>query len=339
MTSKPQARPNPGLFLETLNAYQRTSALKAAIELDVFTAIGEGADTPAALARRCRATERGVRILCDYLAIIGFLVKTDGRYALTLDSSVYLDRRSRHCLASAAGFLTLPETVSAFTHLATAIREGHAALPGEGSVSRENPIWVEFARSMAPLQHSPAGEIAEILDARAGKKWKALDIAAGHGVFGITLAQENPHAEIHAQDWRPVLEVAMENARAAGVAERVHLLPGDAFEVDFGTGYDVILITNFLHHYDPPTNERLLRKVCAALAPTGTVVTLDFVPNEDRVTPPGAAEFSMMMLGMTPVGDAYTFAEYQRMFQNAGFSSNEHRRLRHGDHSVILSRK
>ncbi len=32
--------PTPTLFFETVNAYQRTASLKAAIELDVFTAIG-----------------------------------------------------------------------------------------------------------------------------------------------------------------------------------------------------------------------------------------------------------------------------------------------------------
>ena len=115
------------------------------------------------------------------------------------------------------------------------------------------------------------------------------------------------------------------------------MIPGSAFEVDFGTGYDVVLITNFLHHFDAATNESVLRKVRAALAPSGVVATLDFIPNEDRVSPPRAAGFGMMMLGMTPAGDAFTFREYERMFRNAGFSSNEIRPLSSG-HSLILSR-
>ena len=70
------AKPNPYLVYHTLNAYQSTAALRAGIELDIFTAIGEGDNTRAALAKRCGATERGMRILCDYLVIIGFLTKT-----------------------------------------------------------------------------------------------------------------------------------------------------------------------------------------------------------------------------------------------------------------------
>ncbi|HKV05178.1 MAG TPA: class I SAM-dependent methyltransferase [Candidatus Acidoferrales bacterium] len=331
-------KPNPSLVFNTLNAYQNTAALRAAIELDVFTAIGEGTDTSAALAKRCRATERGVRILCDFLVVIGFLTKQDRQYTLTPDSAAFLDRRSPACQASMAGFLTLPGTVTAFMSLGEVIRTGRPALPGEGSLSDENPVWVEFARSMAPMTRAPAEEIARLLNAGEDRKWKVLDIAAGHGTFGIALAQHNPNAEIFAQDWASVLGVAVENARAAGVEARLHLLPGSAFDTDFGIGYNVVLITNFLHHFDPPTIESLLRKVRGALAPDGLVVTLDFVPNEDRVTPPRAAAFAMTMLGTTPSGDAYTFSEYQRMFQRAGFSSNELRPVLVSGHSLILSR-
>ena len=86
-------------------------------------------------------------------------------------------------------------------------------------------------------------------------------------------------------DWANVLEVAKENAAKAGVADRYSTIAGSAFEVDFGSGYDIVLIPNFLHHFDPATNEKLLRKVHAALAPGGIAVTPEFIPNEDRISP------------------------------------------------------
>ncbi len=335
-TSRP--RRSPELIQDTLNAYQKTAALRAGIALDVFTRIGAGADTVAALAKSCQATERGIRILCDYLTIIGFLTKQGQRYGLTEDSATFLDQRSPACIASAAGFLTLPETINAYHDLAATIRTGRTAMAGgEGSISEENPIWVEFARSMAPMMTPIAEEIARNLDAGAGKKWKVLDVAGGHGMYGITIAKHNPNAEIFAQDWAPVLEVAAENARAAGVEARFHRVPGSAFDVELGSGYDIVLITSFLHHFDAATIETLMRKIRASLAPGGVAVTLDFIPNEDRVTPARAASFGMMMLGMTPAGDAYTFSEYEKMFSNAGFSSNELRQLP-SFHSIILSR-
>jgi len=332
------AKPDPNLVPRALNAYQNTAALRAAIELDIFTAIGQGDDTAPALAKRCQAAQRGMRILCDYLAIIGFLNKHDGRYSLTAESALYLDRRSAACIGSTAGFLTLPETVNAFMQLADAIRSGQPALPGEGSVSPENPVWIEFARSMGATAAPVAEQVAREIGAGAGKKWKVLDVAAGHGAFGVAIARHNPQAEIFALDWAPVLEVAMENARAAGVESRVHRLPGSAFDIDPGSGYDVILITGFLHHFDPSTNERLLGRLRAALAAGGFVATVEFVPNEDRVTPARAAGFAMTMLGTTRSGDAYTASEYRKMFENAGFARNEFRPVMPSGHSLILSR-
>jgi cyclopropane fatty-acyl-phospholipid synthase-like methyltransferase len=136
-----------------------------------------------------------------------------------------------------------------------------------------------------------------------------------------------------------VLEVAAENAKAAGLSARHHLIPGSAFEVPLGSGYDIILLTNFLHHFSKPANEAFLRKVHSALAPKGRAVTVEFVPNEDRVTPPAAATFSLTMLTATPSGDAYTFSDLDGMFRAAGFSSSEQIRFPAGPESAVISKK
>jgi cyclopropane fatty-acyl-phospholipid synthase-like methyltransferase len=148
---------------------------------------------------------------------------------------------------------------------------------------------------------------------------RILDISASHGVYGITFAQKNPRAHLVALDWEAVLAVTEENARAAGLANRFSKIVGDAFTADLGTDYDAVLVPNFLHHFNIADCTRFLRRVHASLRPGGQVVIVEFVPNEDRVTPPGAAGFAMVMLGTTPEGDAYTFAEYRSMLRDAGF--------------------
>ena len=135
---------------------------------------------------------------------------------------------------------------------------------------------------------------------RGPQPTKVLDISASHGMWGIAFAERNPNARVVGLDWANVLEVAKENARAAGLADRYSTIVGSAFEVDLGSGYDIVLIPNFLHHFDPATNESLLRKVHAALAPDGIALTPDFIPNEDRISPSRDAMFSMQMLGATP---------------------------------------
>jgi cyclopropane fatty-acyl-phospholipid synthase-like methyltransferase len=192
---------------------------------------------------------------------------------------------------------------------------------------------------MAPMMWPTAQAIAQFVDPEANRKLKILDIAASHGLFGIAFATRNPQAEIVGVDWANVLELSKENAKKVNVADRHRTIPGSAFEVDFGTGYDVVLLTNFLHHFDPETNEKLLRKVHDSLADGGRAVTLEFVPNDDRVSPASVAGFSLTMLAGTPSGDAYTFAEFDQMFRNAGFTNSELLEIPPAIQQLIVSQK
>jgi 2-polyprenyl-3-methyl-5-hydroxy-6-metoxy-1,4-benzoquinol methylase len=329
----------PMLVFEMLQAHQRTAALKAAIDLDVFRAVGQGPGDVASIAHHCRASERGIRILCDFLTIHGILVKENGCYRHSPTSAAFLDPASPTSLASIAKFLANPAMRTPYDNLAEVVRTGRTVLPGNGSVEPENPIWVEFAESMAPMMAMLVGPLGNIvLDGYVGPM-RVLDIAAGHGLFGIEIAKQNPQAHVTGLDWAPVLRVALDNARKAGVERRYDMLPGSAFEVEFGGPYDVVLLTNFLHHFDPGMCVGLLKKVHAALRPGGRAATLEFVPNEDRVSPPMPAAFSMTMLASTVAGDAYTFSELSRMYREANFRNIAAHPIPMSPHTVVMGVK
>jgi ubiquinone/menaquinone biosynthesis C-methylase UbiE len=338
-TASHGAKPSLLRIFNTLSAFQQTAALKTAVELDIFTKIGEGADEVTALAKQIGASERGTRILCDYMTILGFLIKEHGKYALAQDSAVFLDRRSPMCVASMTGFLGTEAHQRAFAALTQAVRKGGTATDRGDNTKPHDEFWVSFAKSMAPLTVPEAAFIAQLIGAAEAKPCKVLDIAAGHGMYGITIARQNPRAEVVALDWPAVLEVAKENARAAGVSSRYSTRAGSAFEVDLGQGYDYVLLTNIFHHFDPPTCETLMGRVHAALKPGGKAITLEFVPNEDRISPATAAGFSMVMLANTDSGDAYTFAEYDKMFRNTGFAKTTLHSLPEMPHQVLVSEK
>jgi 2-polyprenyl-3-methyl-5-hydroxy-6-metoxy-1,4-benzoquinol methylase len=319
MTPQP---PSPMLIFEALQAHQKTSALRAGIDLKLFTAIGGGARTPEALAPLCGASVKGVRILCDFLTIMGLLTKDEAGYALTTDSQIFLQEGSPAYLGGMATFLFHPFMERGMTHVIDAVRKGGTVLPGEGSVSHDNPVWVDFARGMGPLTR-PSAEAAAELVAGSGPV-KVLDIAAGHGMYGITIAQHNPAAEIHALDWKNVLAVAQENALKLLGPGRWHAIEGSAFTADYGTGYDVVLVTNFIHHFDMPANTRLFEKIRIALKPGGKMAVVEMAVNEDRITPPMAGQFAMTMLTTTATGDAYSRNEIESMCRSAGFGEVQH---------------
>jgi 2-polyprenyl-3-methyl-5-hydroxy-6-metoxy-1,4-benzoquinol methylase len=337
---QPAPGPSPVQIFSTVQGYQRAFALKAAVDLDLFTAIAKGSHTAAEVAKACNASERGVRILSDSLVVMGFLTKEASRYSLTADTAFFLDSRSPAYLGLAFKFLLHPAQLAHFEHLGAAVRNGGSS-EEDTTLAPNDPIWIEFARGMTPMMMPAAQAIAGILAAELSSRpsAKILDIAASHGLFGITVAQRLSKAHIYALDWANVLEVAKENAAKQGLADRYHLLAGSAFEVDYGTGFDAILITNLLHHFTPSDNEKMLKKAYDALNPGGQVVILEFVPNDDRVSPPVPAMFSLTMLGNTPQGDAYTLAEYGTMCRNAGLESPRLIPLEPMPQSLVIARK
>ena len=233
-----------------------------------------------------------MRILCDYLVVLGLLTKTAERYELTTDSQTFLNKKSPAYMGTAVDFLLSPSQVEPFQDVAAAIRND-GAVTGQGVIAPEHPSWVTFARAMAPLMALPAELLADLLEVEQAAQLRVLDIAAGHGLYGLALAKRNLYAEITAVDWANVLEVARENAWAARVSERFHSLAGSAFAVEYGGDYDVVLLVNFLHHFALATVEEVLHKVYLALRHGGRAAIVEFIPNEDRISPRVPAAFSI----------------------------------------------
>jgi hypothetical protein len=173
--------PSPALFFDTIGAYQRTEALRAAIELDLFSLVAAGRRTATELAEACRAAPRGVRILADYLTILGFL-RTDGDgYELTDDAKMFLDRASPAYVGDAARFMLAPQLRESFQQLTAAVRRGGTAVSDEGTVSHDNPVWVEFARAMASPMHMPARLLAGLVGGDAGHPCECSTSPRGTG--------------------------------------------------------------------------------------------------------------------------------------------------------------
>jgi 2-polyprenyl-3-methyl-5-hydroxy-6-metoxy-1,4-benzoquinol methylase len=336
--NKPHA-PSPDLFMDAVWAFMRSSAIKAALELEVFTHIDDGAATAGAIAEKSRAAERGIRILCDGLTVMGFLEKKKGRYGLTADTAAFLSRRSPAYMGDTIGFLQAPHMLAAFADLTNAVRKGGHALTEKGNTETEAAAWVDFARSMGGLQRPVAAELAAMIEKKPGESFSVLDVAAGHGVYGLTVAERFPKAKITALDWEPVLVVARENAAKAGVLGRFKTIGGDAFRVRLGGPYDVVLLPNFLHHFSAGQCTVFLKRIENVLKNDGVILTFEHMPEEDRISPAPAVMFAMTMLATTPEGDAYTVAEYRKMFADAGISRTEVRDLSVARGRALVSRK
>jgi SAM-dependent methyltransferase len=316
-------------------AYQRTAALIAAVKLDIFTIIGSATMSLDYLASRTGASERGLRILCDFLTIIRLLNKQNRHYSLTPIARTFLDESSPFARGKIVDFMAAPEMIDLFFRdPASCVRNGGSV--GLANIAPDNPVWVRFAKAMVPFAAANAKRVAAYIADFSNKPYTVLDIATGNGLYGIEVAKALPDALITAVDWEPVLAVAKANAESAGVVDRFRLIAGNATALDWGCDYDLILLSNFLHHFDFDTCTSLLRKVKRSLAADGHALGVDFVPNEDRVSPQIPAMFAFWMLATTPGGDAYTAHELDKMARNAGFRGVTTRSLAPAPESLII---
>lgn len=300
-------------------SYQKTAAMKAAIELDIFTNIGNRCLSAEQISDITGASQRGVRILCDFLCAIGLLGKNTNLYNLSAEAKRFLDRTSPNYLGDVIDFLAAPEIVSMIIDDPSSyvIRGGASELT---KISQESPVWVKFAQAMIPFASVAAKRTIAYIAKKAMQPRRVLDVAAGHGLFGIEVANVIKDALVTAIDWENVLAVARRNADLAGVADRYITMSGDAFDIDWGNNYDLVLLPNILHHFNQDGCVHLLSKAKDSLSVDGSVFVIDIMPNPDRISPPEQAAFAFRMLATTPQGDAHTCAEYETMAKAAGLT-------------------
>jgi hypothetical protein len=189
----------PSVF-ETALAYQETAALTAAVKLDVFSLIGAGSTTVDALVSATGASPRGLRILCDYLTVIGLLQKQGTNYDLTPAARRFLDRSSPLAMGDCVDFLAAPEMLAlVLDDPVSYVRRGGAE--GLSVIAPDHPVWIRFARAMAPFAALTAKRVAAYVATLPQSPLTVLDVAAGHGLYGIEVARAVPAALVTAVDW------------------------------------------------------------------------------------------------------------------------------------------
>ncbi len=297
-----------------MRGFQESRILLTAVELDLFTAVGSGASAQE-VALKAGTHPRATETLLNALAAIGALVKKDARYFNTPATEQHLVAGSPACARPA-----LMHTVHLFDSWATlteCVRKGTAVRkPG---VAAGDPQWTEsFIEAMHWRARDEAGELART--ARAQDVKRMLDIGGGSGVFSIAFATANPELRAEVFDLEPVLRIAQRHIRAAGLESRVTTRAGDLTRDEFGSGYDLILLSAICHMLDPQQNFDLLRRCLGALAPGGRVLIRDFILDPDKTSPQQAAIFAVNMLVGTKGGSTYTEDEYASWLRGAGFA-------------------
>jgi predicted O-methyltransferase YrrM len=296
-----------------MRGFQESRVLLTAVELDVFTAVGAGA-AAAEVAASVGTDPRATEILLNALVSVGALTKTKGVFRNTAETARYLDARSPDCARTA-----LMHTAGMFHSWATltdCVRAGTAAIAPR--VERDDPQWT---RSFIAAMHRGAeGTAAELVRAVGVEGvGRMLDVGGGSGAYSIAFAQASPSLRAEIFDLEFVLPIAQEHIQEAGLADRITTRAGDLRIDEFGSGFDLVLLSSICHMLDPDENRDLLRRCFRALTPGGRIAIRDFVVGPDRTAPRQAALFAINMLVATRAGSTYTEAEYESWLREGGF--------------------
>lgn len=313
-----QPPPSPDRVLQLAWGYAPTLIIEAAVQNRLFDALAEGATGVDEMARRTGASARGVRAVADALVGLGLLSRVGDAYALTAESDAFLVSQRPGSLAPffkhmgrqlLPAWLELPRIMRSGAPAAAVNRQDHGA-----------EFFSEFVESLFPLSYAAARALGEHLGVSAATEpVRVLDLGAGSGVWGISLAQLSAQVQVTAVDWPRVLDVTRRMAARGGVQDRVRGLGGDLSMVEFGENYQVATIGHILHSEGVDRSRDLLKRTFRALAPGGTVAIMEFLVNEERTGPAASLMFAVNMLVHSEHGDAFTFTEIKGWLEEAGF--------------------
>jgi len=312
MAAREKAGVLPDRLEQTIRGYMPSRCLLTALELDIFTAVGDGADAEQ-VGSRIQANARAVGMLLNALVALGLLSKSGEEYRNTPESARFFAQGSKDNHRN--GLLHIANIWHRWSTLTDAVRRGTRIPIDRGGT----PEWTrDFIAAMQRNAKDRASLVVKALGT-AGVR-RILDLGGGSGAYSIAFAKASPDVHCEILDVPEVVPLAAEYVSKAGVRAQVDLRAGDMLSDDLGSGYDIIMLNAICHMFTEEQNRNLFRRIHQALAPNGRLAVQDFILNPDKTGPPHAALFSLNMLVATDAGASYSELEYTRWMKEAGFA-------------------
>jgi (2Fe-2S) ferredoxin/SAM-dependent methyltransferase len=312
MDAREKAGMLPDHIDQMIRGYMPSRCILTALELDIFTAVGDGANAER-IGMRINANARAVSMLLNALVALGLLCKNGDAYKNTPESARFFVQGSKDNHRN--GLLHIAQVWHRWSTMTEAVRLGTRV-----SIDRDHsPEWT---RNFIAGMHHGAKDRAPLVVKTLGTAGvrRILDLGGGSGAYSIAFAKASPDVQCDILDLPEVVPLTAEYVSKAGVSAQVNLRAGDVLQDDFGSSFDLILLHNISHAFTEEQNRDIFRRAHDALAPNGRLVVRDFLLNPDKTGPKHAALFSLNMLVATEAGASYSEFEYIHWMKAAGFA-------------------
>lgn len=314
---------------ETIRGFMASRVILTGVELDVFTAIGEGA-TADELAKKLDTDARATELLLNALVSLGILQKSDDKFHNSERAARFLAEGTRD--SARQGQLHTAGMWRRWSHLTEAVKTG---MPAPRDCDAQDVR--SFIACMDVSSRARARAITQAVGVNGTRRM--LDLGGGSGVYSIAFAKASPELRAEVVDLPDVVLLAEEQIKKAGLSERIATRPGDMLTVQLPSqSYDLALLSSICHMFSPEENRTLFTRAYEALAPKGRIAIADFIVDPDKTSPRSAALFALNMLVATRGGATYSEPEYEAWLKAAGFAETKRVRLP-GPVNLILATK
>ena len=316
MTESTQEKPHKVTTQRLTNmafAFKQSGVLLAAIEMDLFSKVADGANTMPEIAKSLDLPLDAVDKLVTACTTLGLLEKRDDSYFNPPDVDRYLVRgRPSHY----GDFLMFQMKTE---------YDGWKEL---GARLRQPPITTGLYQAMALDANAARGvTMAGYNSSIAGGRKLArefdfspyslfLDLGGGSGCYSIAAAEKYPNLRAIVFDFATVCVVAEEFIAEAGLSDRITTHAGDFMVDQFPQGADLVGIIGNLHAYSLDETEFVIKKAFQVLARGGSMIVIDYMLNDDKVGPLEPALRHLETLSST--GWVKTVAEISEYMRRAG---------------------
>ncbi len=312
MAARDRAGVLPDRLNEMIGANMPSRCLLTALELDIFTAVREGASAED-VGKKISASARGAGILLNALVALGLLKKSGDKYSNTAETARFFAEGSKDNQRN--GLLHMANIWHRWSTLTEAVRAGTRVQIDLD----QNPEWTtNFIAAMQNIARDRAPLVVKALGTEGVRR--VLDLGGGSGIYSIAFAKASPDVKCEILDLAGVTPLTTEYVNKAGVAAQVSIRSGDMLHDDYGSGYDIIMLNQICHSFSEEQNREMFRRARKALAPNGRLSVQEFILNADKTGPLQAALFSVNMLVGTEVGASYNEPELAAWMKDAGFA-------------------
>ncbi len=315
--AREQAHEEAGVLPESIRKlasdFWASRALLTAVELDLFTALGDEGCGVTEAADRMGTDSRATHMLVDALCAVGLLRKDGEAYANTPETGRYLQRGQPD--DARAAVMNRVNMWDRWSTLTECVREGSSMGMSNHAAPSSTQAYIAATHKIAALAAPALVASLQIPTVR-----RVLDVGGGSGAYTVAVLRAHEGATGEILDLPPVARLATRYIRDAGMNDRITLRPADFTAAPLGAGFDLVLLSYVMHLNSVEANKRLLARAFAALEPGGTLVINDYVLNADKTLPRHAALYALNMLVTTHSGGVYSLDEYADWLETAGFS-------------------